>query len=404
MRADRRLTWSLIDSEGAVVADVDDRDKGEVEVQLNAGSRSSVEIALSARAAGRARAFGTRLLVRLSGFPIFNGAIVNPVWSADDRTASLAAICPSEMLARSFLRGMPRQSSVDQAEIMWQIVYAATGIGSSLGGPGAGIVEGPNAASYLRDRFYPDGTNAWEAMIALSEVTNGVDFDLAPLEGTGGEHARLDTYWPYRGHDRTASVVLTHNRQEDNASGFTWEPGGGELVNYSVAAGQAVEGERAPAWVAYDPESIAEHGFWQDYRSFPDVRYTAQLREIAEQQVATRALPVDFFDVTPAVESGGSALGFYRDAHGLWRQDGKAYGVPPRFGPIESGGEYWIGDEIRAIARVDELDKDLIGRVTYGKLSETESKHVAAEITCAPRVSATDAEGFAATVSVEDFG
>lgn len=401
-RPRRQLAWSLTDSQGNEVAPIGDRENGEVEIGLNASRRGSVDVAFSAAAAGKARAYGTRLKVWLSGAIILNAPLVDPVWSADERTASLNAIDAGEQLAASHIYAMAKQTQIDQGEIGWRLISHANSRAAFFGGPPTGIVRGSVPISFLRDRFYPDGTNIWEALIDLTEISNGPDFELEPLDRVDGQHMRYVTHWPYQGNDRATDVVLAHNTQEDNAAAFSHEPSG--MVNWALFSGQAIEGQPAPAWVAWHPASIVANGVWGHFEALPDVKYTATLREYAEQMVATRAYGVDFFDVTPAVEAGGSALGFYRDANGLWRQDGRGYKVPPAFGPIDSGGAYWIGDEITALARVDGFKKQLVGRVIDAKITELErARAIAVELSCAPRIVATGVSGQALTVTTEDF-
>ena len=407
-RPRRQLSWALCDSHGAVVTELSQRTDGQVEVELNGARRASVEVSLEEKAAAKAKAFASRLKVWLAGEPILNGALINPQWKADGRTVELAAIDQSEQLANAFTKGIAKQAQVDQSEILWQLIKHVNDAGAFWGAVpagGTGIIAGSLPPSYLRDRFFPDGANVWDEIVALSEITNGVDFELQPLDRTDGTYAQLNTFFPWQGNDRTADVVLAYNTQEANAVDFTHEPGGGELVNFAIFSGQAQEGAPAPAWIAWHTASIAANGIWQHFESLPDVKYTAQLREAAETLVATRAQPVDFFDVVPAVEAGGSALGYYRDANGLWRQDGRAYSVPPRFGPPASGGEYWIGDEITAIARDHGMRRQLVGRVTFARLSEVgdDAGQLAVEISCAPRIDAAGVSGVSTTVSTEDF-
>jgi hypothetical protein len=402
------LEWALCSVLGEEISSLDQRSGGEVEIELNGARRARVTVSLEEEAAERALAFASTLKVWLNGVLIFFGPVNLPRQLGGDRTMELAAVDLSERLARSYTGPLfaKSQLAVDQSEIIGRLVDYANVLAVALGSPGgtSGIIRGSLPASTARDRFYPDGSELWASIVAMSEVSNGPDFELEPLDRTDGVYCRLNTYVPFQGSDKTAECVFTFNTQENNASDFTYEPGGGEIVNRAIFAGQAQEGEPSPAWVAWHPASIAENGLWDHFEALPDVKYTAQLQEYAETLVATRARPVDFFDLTPAVEAGGGAQGWVRDGEGWGLRDAE-YAVPPPFGPPAAGGAYWIGDEIRAIGRDGGLDRDVVGRVTYAKLSEVgeHGQLLATELTCAPHIDASGVSGSATTVSTEDL-
>ncbi len=403
-RPRRQLAWALCNRAGNVLEEITQRTKGEVEIELNGARRAACGISLEDPAAAKAVAFASRLKVWLSGAIIFNGLLTAPKWG-EDHAVEIAAVDPSAQLAYGYTKALAKASQVDQSQIIWDLIAHKSARDVVMGDPyGSGIIRGLTPASYLRDRFYPDGAQIWEAIVALSEISNGVDFELQPLDRTDGVCAQLNTYFPWQGADRSGSVVLAYNTQEMNASAFTHEPG--QITTYAVFGGQAQEGSPAPGWIAWDPAAIPSQGVWEHFESLPDTRYTAQLREYAEGLVATRSMPVDFFDVTPVVEAGGTAQAWTRDANGLYtQQDGDHFSIPPPFGPLESGGAYWIGDQIRAIAREGTMERDLVGRVTYAKITEV-GEHLdalAVELSCAPNVYGRSVSGVATTVTTEDF-
>jgi hypothetical protein len=82
----------------------------------------------------------------------------------------------------------------------------------------------------------------------------------------------------------------------------------------------------------------------------------ATLKERADGVVATRAFPLDFFTVQPAIMEQG--------------RDDVEYGVPPRFGPpTDPDADFWLGDTITTIAREGSLSKTLVGRVVAATLT-----------------------------------
>lgn len=405
-RAARSLSWALCDRSGNQLTDLPARTGGSVEIELNGPRRASVTASLEEDVARLAMAYGTVLKVWLAGTIIFAGQVNLPRWVGRDREIELNAVDASERLANSYTKGFAKQTSIDQAEIMWRLIAHAQTLHSLLSGGSVGVVRGETPNSYLRERYYADGKQIWEALQEMSQVTNGPDFELMPLDRTDGVYSQLQTYFPYQGYDRTDTCIFTFNTQENNAVDFTSEPGGGKIINFAIYAGQAIEGEPAPAWQAYHADSIAKYGVFQHFEALPDVKYTATLQEYAEMLVAVRAEPVEFFDLVPAVEAGSSADGYYRDSNGLWvKQSVSSYGIPPPFGPVESGGHYWIGDEIRAIGRDHGLRKDVRGRVTFARISEVgeHGDQLGVELTCAPTIDAAGVTGAATTVSTEDF-
>lgn len=407
-RPRRSLTWSLCDLDGNEIEPITQRLSGEVEVQLNGVRAATVTASLEERVAREVQAFACSLKVWLSGTLLHWGPVTLPRFiseSGGQRVVEISSVCPSERLARGYTKGLAAQLQVDQAKIMETLIAHLNTRASGAGKPDTGVTTGSTPTSYLRDRFFPDGTNVWEALVAMSEITNGPDFELNPLDRTDGVYAELNTFFPYQGHDRTAEVVLAKGTAENNAVAISAEPGGGEIVNYAVFAGQAQEGQPAPGWIAQNAASQAAHGLYEHFEALPDVTRTATLQEHAEQLVAAKAWPIDFIDVTPVTEAGGLAYAWARDPETQeWKQESAAYAVPPRFGPIDSGGDYWLGDEITIIARDGELRDEWIARVTQARFAEVGPEgHVAVELECAPRITASGVSGSATTVSTEDF-
>lgn len=412
-----RLRWALCDRLGAVLSDLPRRKVGGREVEINLNGQRTARVGLhldevdAALALPFARSlkvwldealifFGPITLTRFSGY---GGDIGGVGGSVAGRSVEIFATDPSVRLIQAFTHGFAFQQQIEQSEIMWRLVAHANDRAVAAGVPGPGVVRGTTPAVILRDRFYPDGKQIWQALGEMTEVLDGPDLELEPLDRADGVYAQLNTYWPWQGTDRTATVIFEHNVGRHNAGDFAWEPGGGEIVNYAVFGGQGVEGQASPAWVAFQPESMTEHGIYEHFQAMADVTRTQTLREHAEGLVAARAYPVDFFDVTPTVEEGGIAVAYRRDQYDQLTRLGEGFGVPPRFGP-PGFGDYWIGDEIRAIGRHKPgLDVELVGRVVTAKLNELDSGSIAVELACAPRIDAAGIEGFAATVSTENL-
>lgn len=401
------LTWSLCDRRGALLADVPQRAAGsEVTVTGNGERTAKLRVSLEDEVAARVYPLATLLKVHYFAELLFCGPVLLPRFAARDRVVEIPAICPSFYLQRSYvgqradgagLEGAPagspyRQQQVDQSLIMWRLVkHVLPTAGEQADGvPTHGIVDGTRPQSAAddgwnpRDREYEPGKQIWQALVEMSEVLAGPDFELEPVDQTDGTLARLNVYGR-QGANKTDSVVFEVGLGQNNATDVSWEPSGDLVANRATYVGQTLEGSAQPAYTANQRESQRAFGLLSDFRGRPDISDQRTLQEHAMGQVALHAWPVDFFTVTPAAEGG---YGLARDQSGQIVSLGEGFGVPPRFGP---DGDYWIGDEISAYARVlPGLDAELRGRVTEARLMEADAAGtLMTEITCAPTIVAT---------------
>lgn len=391
--AARRLTWVLTNSKGARLAELSDRRPGaEVTIALNGQRTARLMLSLESPAAQQIRPFDRFLKVFLGDEIIFGGPILVPRFSSEQRAVEVSAVDVSQRLVQAFTHNFERQEGVGQADIMHRLIlHANRNSGGGTGIPLHGIVGGgPFEGNIGRDRSYPDGKQIWEALVDMSNVIGGPDFELRPEDTlTGFNWARFETYFPQQGDDKTDSVRFEYDLGRHTARRFTWEPGGGEITNRYTLAGQATGGTASPAWIAEQKESQQIFGIWEGFDADPDVIRIETLRAKAEGVVAANAFPIDFFDLTPAPEEGGIVGG-----------EDERYGVPPAFGP---SADYYIGDEIAVIASLfpGTTPIELHGRVTDARLfEEDEAGNVAIEITCAPTISVAGVTGFATTASV----
>jgi hypothetical protein len=285
---------------------------------------------------------------------------------------------------------------------MWALVEGATT---------HGIAKGALPASVNRDRTYLPGKEVGAALLEMSEVIGGPDFELEPVAGAGTETlARLNTFYPRQGSDKSADVIFVHGAAPYTASDFNFAPGGDGICNRVVVVGAPLnnEGEEAeenpfatfPAYVAEHAASIAQYGVWEQLIQLEDVSEAATLQAHAEAFVAANALPIPYFDFTAAPEQTDEEEGD---------------GVPPVFGV-----DYWIGDTIAchtylgaASIREDDgkpLDAagapvvplKLTGRVTDATVTELESGQIAVKVTCAAEVVATGITGNAIILRVPE--
>jgi hypothetical protein len=157
---------------------------------------------------------------------------------------------------------------------------------------------------------------------------------------------------------------------------------------------------------------MRKYGVYSRTKSSPDTRDLEVLRRRAEDYVARHSRFVNFVDVTPSIEQGGTAVGYKRDAEGHYDLiQGVSFGVPPSFGPGERF-DYWIGDEITVRAKeqfkvpLDRLpgqpESDIYCRITDAHLEEVdEAANVAVTLTTTPEIHHADVSGYESEVVVD---
>ena len=195
----------------------------------------------------------------------------------------------------------------------------------------------------------------------MSQVIDGPDFELEPLDRTDGVFAQLNTYYPKQGIDRSGSVALEYAVGAGNAASFGRQPSGEQLCNRFIAAGETPEEfPTTPAWLSENVESQRLFGIYEANEVDTEVSEIQTLKEKADNVVATRAFPLDFVTAQPAIQEPG--------------RDEVEAGVPPRFGPpTDPDADFWLGDTIKLVAREGELRKTLTGRAVVATLSTADT-------------------------------
>ncbi len=390
------LAWELCDLQQSVLSRLDNRrGGGRIELGVNTGRRAFLPLSLDDPALEVATALDTVLRCTLKGpddfsLPLFIGRILIPERGseAEKRELGLHAVDPFFQIERLLARKVEGSTwkartfaEVDQSLILWELLDPV--------GP-HGVVEGSLPASVDRDRTYPPGKEIGQALIEMSEVIGGPDFEFEPTLASDGTLATFNTFYPSQGEDRTADVVFVHGRTPFTAKGLTHSPGGEEIVNRVLAIGapEDNEGESPfathPGYVAEHAASIEKYGPFEKRLPLDDVIETATLESHAKGVVAAGAFPVDFFDFTATPEQVDDEAG---------------EGVPPVFGI-----DYWLGDAIPVQHYPDpdgEAD-DLTGRVMDATVTERDSGQIEVKVFCAPEVSAEGVTGEAVTVLVPE--
>jgi hypothetical protein len=393
------LDFELCDLDQAVLTRLDQRRAGGwVELGLCAGRRGFCPLSLDDEARELATAIDTVLRITLKGpeefsRPLFIGRVIIPERQrgTEGQSLGLTASDPYFHMERKLAREVSGATwkalafaAKDQSQIMWSLIASVVA--------DHGVVQGSLPASVNRDRTYAPGKEIGQALLEMSEVIGGPDFEFAPVLASDGTLAEFNTFYPRQGSDLSDSVVFECGGGEESATGLIYSPGGEEICNAFLAIGapQDQEGESPfathPAYFAKHAESIDELDQFEKREQLDDVTELATLKAYAEGSVATTAYPIPYFDFIAAPEQ-------YEDEAGE--------GVPPIFGV-----GYWLGDTIKVLDH-DALDDDgepleLTGRVTDAKVTERESGQIEVKVTCAPEVSSAGVSGEALTLQVPE--
>lgn len=313
------LDFELCDRQQNVLTRLDNRRAGgRVEIGLDAMRSAFCPLSLEDPAYDLAAATETLLRVTLKGpeefsLPLFIGRILIPENGSQEEGEQLGlnAVDPLFQLGKALIREAAGSvwsaktfSATDQSAIMWALIASATT---------HGVIEGDLPASINRDRTYLPGKEIGRALIEMTEVINGPDFELEPVAGTGTDTmARFNTFYPRQGGDLSADVIFVYGASPSTASAFSYAPGGDGIVNRVVVVGAPLnaEGEEEPAYavfpayVAEHLESIEEYGVFEEVIQLEDVTEGATLKAHAEAVIASRAYPIPYFDFTAAPEQG----------------------------------------------------------------------------------------------------
>lgn len=369
------FTWEICHDTGERKGFLNNRVDGEVTVALNDQCTHTVKASLEESVSSLIRPGRTRMKVRCHILPgdvdvflLANNLIQQPISSGD--YVEIPGVDTSIRLLNASHTPYPESgvaaaewdaSSLDRSEILWELVWRADKRRRQLQDehdldmddvivPTIGISEGTLAAAGVPEDFKtPDGPITWDVLKDYADRDGWPDFELEPVDNIGDYHvADFNTYSPQRGADRTQEAILEygHNLSAD-PDGFQYEPSGVDLCNRVAFIGRG-----GKVWVAEDTISINRYGIWQGHDQQVNTGDIDKLQALAESFIKKHTFHVNFVNVVPAVEQGGTARGWHRDALGNWTSlGGQEYAAPPIFAPRDKGGDYYLGDTITIRAK-----------------------------------------------------
>lgn len=421
------LTWAICNRDGKEWGWLWERSQGEVTIDLNGQRTATVETSLEERIAdwihptkSRCKVFCHPEANDPEKFILHNGLILNPV--SDGQRVEIPSVDQSVRLLNASPARLPTEESpeslwdaveMEDSELMWEIIERSDERRIELNleepdspnpVPSHGVIQGDLADSFkTRSSRIVEGQTTWDGLLEIAGRDHSPDFELEPLDREDGIHSALNTYYPRQGANRRDEVILEYGINIP-PEGFNYEPSGVDICNRFVAIGQAQYGF-APVYVAENRMSMGRYGIWQREESFT-TKDIDKLADIAHSRVALSAFQINYVEVTPAVEIGGTARGFCRNADGTYGQLSDEFMVPPRFGPrVGQGFDYWVGDTITVRAKeqfqfhvdtdIPAYDTDMVMRVVSATFREVdEAGNVAVTLTLTPVVEAAHVGGY----------
>lgn len=172
-------------------------------------------------------------------------------------------------------------TNVDAAQIAWTLISESQAI--SYGG--LGIVAGTLTASQIRTRLY-EFKNIRDALIQLSQVSNGIDFEFTPSKV-------FNAYYPSMGAERTELEFI----YPGNIKNLSISTDATQLMNYIVARGQGF-GEGQLYDVRQDTTSQSLYGLRQAILDFSDVQNITVLQQLADEQLLHLKDPLEILQLT----------------------------------------------------------------------------------------------------------
>lgn len=320
---------------------------------------------------------------------LFHGYIVNPVWNAKSGTVEVNCVDATLKLKHHYHRfgdyvvqnrypldGVGFLQLIDSSQPSADLLTAGVrNNGIQPGVDSVPILPEPDDPAIPQDgrRLYLEpvkrSTNVWESIKAFTSTVIPIEFDFKPIdeehldfngEYTPGILSQVDTA-ERLGEDKTDSVHFKFGWGEDNLDNFTYEPDGDSIRNYAVVvnpSGEEDAGDEDNKALFHDQDSWEEYGIYQQWESVSKEDSKEFLEYQARQWVTEYKQPVDFFTISPRLESPGV----------------------PRF-----LDDYGLGDTITASARRGYLSKELQGRITKISIKQADMNgNAIATLTCIP--------------------
>lgn len=210
-----------------------------------------------------------------------------PVIDGDSRTITIIAVGWLDLFGMRFTDTGGSSSAyyfsaTDAGQIAWGLINASQ---AETDGDW-GITEGYVQASVVRDRTDYVDKNIKDAIIELSEVINGFDFEFT-------WDKKFNVFYPKIG-QRRENVILTY---PGAIKSISYGRHGMEIANSIIARGSGT-GEDAFTATAVDAASRGKFKLRQDILDFNDVSKVSTLQQHGDEELVVRRNFVDVPDIT----------------------------------------------------------------------------------------------------------
>jgi hypothetical protein len=290
---DSKYSVELVDQTGLTVADITGlADNRKLTFIRNGSYEAEFSIDLdSLEKIGRATNVNPRSMlstgrydcvIKRLGIPLFAGRVVFDGSDFGEMVKETVKIDGWFNLFKDRYTSISRLfTSVDAGQIAWTLISESQALTYGT----LGITQGTITASQTRTRLY-EFKNIRDALVQLSEVQNGIDFEFTPDKV-------FNVFYPSMGVDRT-ELEFTY---PGNIKGLSITTDATQLKNYIIARGQGF-GEGQMYDVRQDTASQETYGLRQavvDYSDIPDI---TTLQNLADEQLSHEKDPIEILQVT----------------------------------------------------------------------------------------------------------
>lgn len=214
---------------------------------------------------------------------LFGGQIVYMEPSLDTQEIEVRAVGFLELFNFRHTDVETIYSGVDAGDIAWDLIDTSQ---SQTNGD-FGITLGGIQTSVNRDRTYPAYKNIKDAIIQLSDVINGFDFEFT-------YDKKFYVYYPHQGIDLTSSMLFNY---PGNIKRIRIPRDGTKMFNRAITRGLGF-GAQQPIEIRNNTTYQAAYKVRESILDYPDVTETATLDAHGDEQVNQFKDPFEIPQIT----------------------------------------------------------------------------------------------------------
>lgn len=215
---------------------------------------------------------------------VFGGTIrlVDGELSRSSSTMKVNVLGFFELLQKARSPANKDYTATDQSNILWDLINTR----QNRANGDMGITQGTLTTSIDRDRKAYEYKNIYEAIIQMSEVQDGVDFEVSQTK-------EFNTWWPWRGEDLSDSVILKYGK---NIESIRFTQDSTDLVNYAIVLGGGLASSKKIE-IRQDTDLQASYGLQEDTVSYIDVEDDALIEAKGDIEIIQKGLPLREYEV-----------------------------------------------------------------------------------------------------------